>query len=63
MNDRGGINGRMLELHPVTYLPVGTVESDAACVQLTEDEEVFVVVGTALGDEVLCYTTFTRPRP
>lgn len=56
INDRGGIGGRMLELYPITYLPVGTAEADAACVELTEDHEVFVVVGAAIGDEILCVT-------
>ncbi len=56
INDRGGIHGRMLEIHSVNFLPVGTIEADAACVELTEDHEVFVVVGATLGDGVLCYT-------
>ena len=56
INDRGGVHGRMLEIHSVNYLPVGTTEADAACVELTEDHEVFVVVGATLGDGVLCYT-------
>ena len=56
INDRGGIGGRMLELYPVTYLPVGTAEAEAACVELTEDHEVFLVVGDAIGDEILCVT-------
>jgi hypothetical protein len=56
INERGGINGRMLELYPVVYLPVGNVDAEAACVELTEDHEVFVVVGTTLSDEILCFT-------
>ena len=56
INDRGGVHGRMLEPYPITYLPAGTTESEAACVQHTEDHEVFVVVGVTLGDSVLCYT-------
>ncbi|MDH3704558.1 MAG: ABC transporter substrate-binding protein [Acidimicrobiia bacterium] len=56
INDRGGIHGRMLELHPVTIFPVGTAESEAACVELTQDIEVFVVAGAMIGDSVLCYT-------
>ncbi|MCH7788611.1 MAG: hypothetical protein IH940_04140, partial [Acidobacteria bacterium] len=56
INDRGGVNGRLLEIHPVIYLPVGNVEADAACVELTEDHEVFVVVGVTLSDEILCIT-------
>lgn len=56
INDRGGIHGRMLEIYSVNFLPVGTTEADAACVELTEDHGVFVVVGATLGDGVLCYT-------
>ncbi len=58
INDRGGIHGRMLELHTVNFLPVGTNEAETACLELTEDQEVFVVVGGALGDGVLCFTAF-----
>ena len=56
INDRGGIHGRMLEPHPVTFLPVGSTGSDAACVELTEDVEIFVVTGTPLNDQILCFT-------
>lgn len=56
INDRGGINGRQLELYPIAYLPVGATEADEACLKFTEDHEVFVVVGGALGDTVLCMT-------
>lgn len=54
INDRGGINGRMLEIHPATFLPVGSIEFDRVCTELTQDEEVFVVIGQALEDQVLC---------
>ena len=56
INSRGGINGRMLELHGREFLPLGSTSFDEACVQLTQDEEVFVVVGQALEDQVLCIT-------
>ena len=55
INDRGGVHGRLLDLHVVTYLPVGTDEADAACVELTEDEQVFVVVGSTLGESIFCF--------
>ena len=55
INDRGGVHGRMLELHPITYLPVGTDEADATCVELTEDKEIFVVIGQSLGEGIFCY--------
>ncbi len=56
INDRGGIHGRLLEPYPVEFLPVGSTGADEACVKLTEDVEVFVVIGTSLGDQILCFT-------
>lgn len=56
INARGGVHGRMLEIHGTEFLPVGSTSFDEACVKLTEDEEVFVVVGQALEDQVLCLT-------
>jgi hypothetical protein len=56
INDRGGIHGRMIDPYLVEFLPVGSDESDKACVELTEDHEVFVVMGTTLNDQVLCFT-------
>jgi len=55
INEQGGINGRQLELVFAPILPVGTAPADEACVQLTEDEEVFAVVGFLLDDAPLCY--------
>ena len=45
LNDRGGINGRMVEVVVETFLPVGTTTADAACVKMVEDEQVFAVLG------------------
>ena len=56
INARGGIHGRMLEIHGTEFLPLGGTSFDEACVELTQDEEVFVVVGQALEDQVLCLT-------
>ncbi|MEZ5243689.1 MAG: ABC transporter substrate-binding protein [Acidimicrobiales bacterium] len=56
INARGGINGRMLEIHGTEFLPLGSTSFDEACVELTQDDEVFVVVGQALEDQVLCLT-------
>ncbi len=55
INADGGINGRMIEpvIAPINLSGEGN--ADAVCVQLTEDEEVFVVVGFFLGDAALCY--------
>ena len=54
INANGGINGRTVEPVFAGINPVGTEFADAACVQLTEDEEVFAVMGFFLGDGVLC---------
>jgi len=56
INERGGIYGRMLEPVLVEFLPVGSTEADEACLKLTEDEEVFVVIGTPLNEQILCVT-------
>ncbi len=55
-NRRGGALGRMMEVHVRDFLPIGSVESDAVCAELTEDEGVFVVLGAMLGDNPLCVT-------
>ena len=54
VNASGGIHGRMLEPVFAPINPVGTDSADAACVDLTEDEDVFVVTGFFLDDNVLC---------
>ena len=45
LNDRGGINGRMVEAVYDFYSPIGTTEAEATCVKLTEDNETFAVLG------------------
>ena len=44
LNERGGIHGRRVNLTTRTYIPVGPVTADATCVELTEDDQVFVVL-------------------
>ncbi len=62
VNDDGGINGRQIELVQRFFLPVGNEESEQACRELIEDEEVFAVVGTFLADNALCVTeTYETP--
>lgn len=56
LNERGGIHGRQVEVISVGYDPVGNEAQQAACIELTEDEEVFAVLGSIRGDNVLCYT-------
>jgi len=56
INANGGVNGRSIEIIPLALDPVDASSAQAACLQLTEDNEVFAVLGTLRGDEVLCYT-------
>jgi len=54
INEEGGINGRELEL---VFAPVDLTQpapGEEECVQLTEDEDVFAIMGFFLGDSVLC---------
>jgi Periplasmic binding protein len=54
INAAGGINGRKLELVFAPIDPTGTASADAACLKLTEDEKVFLIVGFFLNDAVVC---------
>ncbi|MDG2234481.1 MAG: ABC transporter substrate-binding protein, partial [Ilumatobacter sp.] len=56
INANGGINGRSIEIIPLAFDPVDASSAQSACLQLTEDNEVFAVLGALRGDEVLCYT-------
>jgi ABC-type branched-subunit amino acid transport system substrate-binding protein len=56
INEAGGINGRQVELVFAPVSPIGTAPADEACTQLTEDEQVFAVVGFGIDDVPLCYT-------
>ena len=44
INNRGGINGRMVEVLIDKYNPIGATEAEAACLRITEDNEVFAVL-------------------
>ena len=55
INADGGINGRRIEPVFAPVVPIGTAPADEACVKLTEDEQVFAVVGFLLDDTPLCY--------
>lgn len=59
INDAGGINGRKVEL--ITYqwnaLSDPLTDQRAKCLQATEDDKVFAVLGSSMfGDPVLCVT-------
>ncbi|MEQ8842603.1 MAG: ABC transporter substrate-binding protein [Acidimicrobiales bacterium] len=56
VNANGGINGREVEVVFEPFLPVGTEAMDTICARLTQDEEVFAVVGDLQNDGPLCYT-------
>jgi ABC-type branched-subunit amino acid transport system substrate-binding protein len=55
INAKGGINGRMIEPVFAPVNPIGTQPAEEACVKLTQDEQVFVVLGFFQADAVLCY--------
>jgi ABC-type branched-subunit amino acid transport system substrate-binding protein len=55
INSRGGINGRAIV--PV-FAPISIADggnADEVCVRLTEDEQVFAVLGFFMGDAPACY--------
>lgn len=60
INARGGILGRQLDLTHLKYSVITEASVDAACLTLTEEEEVFAVVGAPLGptvgSKVTCFT-------
>ncbi len=49
INERGGIHGRMVEVVIDRYNPVFEAEAEAACLRMTEDNEVFAVLFGFLG--------------
>jgi hypothetical protein len=55
INANGGINGRMVEPVFAPVNPIGTESAAAACVELTEDEDVFLAMGFFRTDEPACY--------
>lgn len=54
INADGGINGRTIEPIFAPIAPTGNEPADAACTKLTEDDDVFLIMGFFLGDNVLC---------
>ncbi len=56
INANGGVAGRNLEVISIAFDPVGSTGARAACLELTEDTQVFAVVGAIRRDEVFCYT-------
>jgi ABC-type branched-subunit amino acid transport system substrate-binding protein len=57
VNEEGGVLGRTIEPVYVFVDPLSETGYEEACVQLTQDEEVFAVIGfTRPADAALCYT-------
>lgn len=54
LNAKGGIHGRKVVPVFAPVSPIGTDSADAACVKLTQDEKVFVVMGYFQDDTILC---------
>jgi hypothetical protein len=54
INDRGGVNGRMLEPTVASFSPADNEGMLAACITFTEDAEVFAVLGGMRGDANVC---------
>ena len=54
INADGGINGRQIEPVFAPIDPTSPAPAEEKCVQLTEDEDVFVVTGFFLADAVVC---------
>lgn len=58
LNDRGGIDGRTVELNFRLYNPVNAESADKACTELTVDREVFAVLGGIGGpvrERITCF--------
>jgi ABC-type branched-subunit amino acid transport system substrate-binding protein len=49
INDGGGLGGRPIEVVYHPYTPLGTEAAEAACLAMTEDDDVQVVLGGFLG--------------
>ena len=56
INERGGINGRQLVALTDKYNPIGATEAEAACLRVTEDNEVFAVLFGFLGPAAVANT-------
>lgn len=56
INANGGINGRKIKADYVAVNPIGSDSSSAACAQLTEDDQVFIVIGFLQNSDSVCYT-------
>jgi ABC-type branched-subunit amino acid transport system substrate-binding protein len=56
VNAEGGVNGRKLQVTFAKYFPPSNTEQLTACNKLTEDDQVFAVLGGFIGDLNTCIT-------
>lgn len=49
LNARGGILGRQIEPYVELFVPISVVDAEALCLRLTEDTQVFAVLGALVG--------------
>lgn len=54
LNASGGINGRQIDPVYTPVNPIGSEGAGRACVEVAEDEQVFIAAGLFLADAVLC---------
>jgi len=54
LNTSGGINGRQIDPVYTPVNPIGSEGAERACVEVAEDEQVFIAAGLFLADAVLC---------
>lgn len=54
INDRGGVNGRSLETAVSSFSPADPADMLETCIELTQDNEVFAVLGGLRGDAAAC---------
>lgn len=56
INESGGIHGRQIEPHYADFNYLTPESQDAACVELTQDDQVFIVLNGFLSESNLCLT-------
>lgn len=49
LNNRGGIAGRQVDAYLDFYNPAYAIEAEASCLRMTEDRDVFLVIGSFVG--------------
>ncbi len=54
INGNGGINGRQVEAVFAPIDPTNAAGAEAACLKLTEDDDVFLITGFFLGEATMC---------